>query len=124
MLRLKNYLMSVVMQTQYHWHNARWQYMRRCWSNHLDVATSLNTLAYFYEKQGRYADAEPLYQRALAIREKEFGPDHPNVAQSLTTSRLSSTTKNAIRMRSRYKNARLPFLKRHMVPTILPQRFH
>jgi tetratricopeptide (TPR) repeat protein len=36
--------------------------------NHLDVATSLNTLAFFYEKQGRYADAEPLYKRAAAIR--------------------------------------------------------
>jgi tetratricopeptide (TPR) repeat protein len=33
--------------------------------------------------QGRYADAEPLYGRALAIREKALGSDHPNVAQSL-----------------------------------------
>ncbi len=48
--------------------------------NHLDVATSLNTLAFFYDKQGRYADAEPLYKRALAIREKALGPDHPDVA--------------------------------------------
>ena len=40
--------------------------------NHPDVLTSLNTLAFFYEKQGRYADAEPLYQRAAAIREKEL----------------------------------------------------
>jgi tetratricopeptide (TPR) repeat protein len=27
--------------------------------------------------------AEPLYQRALAIREKMLGPDHPHTAQSL-----------------------------------------
>ena len=53
--------------------------------NHLDVATSLITLASFYEKQGRYADAEPLYQRAAAIREKEFGPDDPVVASLLNT---------------------------------------
>lgn len=28
--------------------------------------------------------AEPLYQRALAIREQVFGPDHPNTATSLS----------------------------------------
>ena len=36
-----------------------------------------------YQAQGRYADAEPLYKRALTIREKALGPDHPNVAVSL-----------------------------------------
>jgi len=30
-----------------------------------------------------YAEAEPLYKRSLAIREKALGPDHPDVAQSL-----------------------------------------
>jgi tetratricopeptide (TPR) repeat protein len=53
--------------------------------NHLDVATSLNTLAFFYEKQGRYADAEPLYKRAAAIREKALGPDDPFVGSLLST---------------------------------------
>jgi tetratricopeptide (TPR) repeat protein len=33
--------------------------------------------------QGRYADAEPLYRRALSIREKGLGPSHPDVAISL-----------------------------------------
>ena len=33
--------------------------------------------------QGRYAEAEPLYKRALAIREKALGPDHPDVGTSL-----------------------------------------
>ena len=45
--------------------------------------TSLNNLAVLYSDQGRYADAEPLYKRALAIREKALGPDHPDVATSL-----------------------------------------
>ena len=35
------------------------------------------------DDQGRYADAEPLYKRSLAIREKSLGPDHPDVATSL-----------------------------------------
>ncbi len=47
------------------------------------MATSLNNLAGLYDNQGRYAEAEPLYQRSLAIREKALGPEHPDVAQSL-----------------------------------------
>ena len=47
------------------------------------LATSLNNLSGLYQLQGRYGDAEPLYKRSLAIREKALGPDHPHVAQSL-----------------------------------------
>ena len=36
-----------------------------------------------YFAQGRYAEAEPLYKRALAISEKALGPDHPDVGSSL-----------------------------------------
>ncbi len=47
------------------------------------LATSLNNLAVLYRAQGKYPEAEPLYKRALAIREKALGPDHPDVAASL-----------------------------------------
>ena len=33
--------------------------------------------------QGNYAEAEPLYQRSLAINERALGPHHPGVAISL-----------------------------------------
>jgi tetratricopeptide (TPR) repeat protein len=36
----------------------------------------------FYQ-EGRYEEAEPLFQEALAIREKALGPDDPDVATSL-----------------------------------------
>ncbi len=49
------------------------------------LATSLNNLAELYREQGKYAEAEPLHQRALAIREKALGPEHPDVATSLET---------------------------------------
>ena len=49
----------------------------------LRLATSLDNLAGLYVKQGRYAEAEPLHKRALAIYEKTLGPDHPQVAQTL-----------------------------------------
>ena len=35
-----------------------------------DVGSSLNNLAGLYASQGRYAEAEPLYKRSLAISEK------------------------------------------------------
>ena len=47
------------------------------------MATSLNNLAVLYHAQGKYAEAEPLYRRALGIREKALGPEHPDVATSL-----------------------------------------
>ncbi len=47
------------------------------------MANSLNNLAELYREQGKYAQAEPLYQRALAIVEKALGPDRPDVAQAL-----------------------------------------
>ena len=43
-----------------------------------DVAISLIYLADLYHIQGRFAEAEPLYKRALAIAEK-FGPDDTQV---------------------------------------------
>jgi tetratricopeptide (TPR) repeat protein len=49
-----------------------------------NLATSLSNLALLYYYQHRYADAEPLYKRALVIQEKAFGPDHPLVATSLS----------------------------------------
>ena len=47
------------------------------------MATSLNNLASLYHAQGNYAQAEPLYRRALAILTKAVGPEHPNVATML-----------------------------------------
>ena len=50
---------------------------------HPDVAKSLHNLAGLYKAQGRYAEAESLYKRALAIFEHALGPEHPHVAASL-----------------------------------------
>ena len=50
---------------------------------HSDVATTLNDLALLYFVQGHYAQAESLFQQALAIREQALGPEHPDVATTL-----------------------------------------
>jgi tetratricopeptide (TPR) repeat protein len=48
------------------------------------LAATLNALAQVNEDQGKPRSAEPLYKRALAIREKTMSMFHPDVAVSLT----------------------------------------
>jgi len=47
------------------------------------LVTTLDNLARLYDDQKKSAEAEPLYQRLLAIEEKTLGPDHPDVATTL-----------------------------------------
>ena len=47
------------------------------------MATSLKNLAELYRVQGKYADSEPLYLRALKIDEKALGREHPGVATDM-----------------------------------------
>ncbi|WP_341275514.1 tetratricopeptide repeat protein [Microcystis flos-aquae] len=42
------------------------------------MTENLNNLAKLYHSQGRYAEAEPLYQQALDIAEQALGENHPN----------------------------------------------
>jgi tetratricopeptide (TPR) repeat protein len=52
-------------------------------TNHRDIAFTINSPASLYINKGRYAKTEPLFQRALAIKEKAMGPEHLSVANSL-----------------------------------------
>jgi tetratricopeptide (TPR) repeat protein len=45
-----------------------------------DAAWLLTRAGIYLRRQGRYADALPLHQRALKIEADALGPDHPNVA--------------------------------------------
>ena len=47
----------------------------------------LNNLAQLLQDTNRLAEAEPLMRRALAIDEKSYGADHPQVAIASTISR-------------------------------------
>ncbi|MEM9462092.1 MAG: tetratricopeptide repeat protein [Myxococcota bacterium] len=49
----------------------------------LDVAHSLNHLGLVLRSQGEYEAAQHHHQRALAIKQKALGPDHPSVAATL-----------------------------------------
>ena len=54
----------------------------------LDVSTAaaarlLVRTGFYLKGRARYAEAEPLYRRALEIDERSYGPDHPDVAIDL-----------------------------------------
>jgi CHAT domain-containing protein/tetratricopeptide (TPR) repeat protein len=67
-----------------------------------NYANALSTLAKVYQFQGKYADAEGLYKRALAIWEAKLGKDHPNVTATLnnlgTTYQLQGKYADAARL--------------------------
>jgi tetratricopeptide (TPR) repeat protein len=50
---------------------------------HPDTLGSVNNLAALYYSQGRYAEAEPLFQRGLRDRERVLGPEHPDTLGSV-----------------------------------------
>ena len=43
----------------------------------------MNNLAALYIREGRTSEGETLLKRALSIRQTAFGPDHPDVGNSL-----------------------------------------
>ncbi|CBN55057.1 MULTISPECIES: tetratricopeptide repeat protein [Kamptonema] len=56
---------------------------QRFGSEHLNVATSINHLAYIYRLQGRYSEAELLCKQVLEMRQRLLGAEVPEVADSL-----------------------------------------
>ena len=64
----------------------------------------LDNLAQIDAEQGKHAEAEALYKRALAIKEKALGTDHPQVA--FTLSQLAITESQSHQTRSALDNAR------------------
>ena len=45
-----------------------------------ELANALNNLARIYKDEGKYTEAEALYKRTLAMREKILGPQDPAIA--------------------------------------------
>jgi len=48
-----------------------------------ETGALLNGVGYYLDMRAQYAEAEPLFQRAIAIDEKMLGPEHPNLAMLL-----------------------------------------
>ena len=62
---------------------AAYQYFKEAADLQPDNPLYLNAAGTIAETVGRYSEAEPLFQRSLAIMEKALGKDHPDVAASL-----------------------------------------
>jgi tetratricopeptide (TPR) repeat protein len=58
--------------------------------DHLEVATTLNHLAWVLRELGEPAAARPLLERALRIRETAYGPDHPPGSRRFAQPRLDA----------------------------------
>ena len=65
----------------------------------------MNSTAVLYRLRGEYDKAEPLYMKALAIRQRIFGEIHEDVAQSYNS--LGCLLQDM----GRYKEAEENFLK-------------
>jgi tetratricopeptide (TPR) repeat protein len=76
---------------------------RRFGTKHANYAIALNAIARVYAAQGHYAQAIPLYERALRIRETALGPQHSDVAATLYGLAI------AYRAQGHYERAALTF---------------
>jgi len=56
---------------------------QRYGDEHPDFVTAISSLGSLYKSQRRYAEAETLMKQALAIREKDLGPNDLQVSESL-----------------------------------------
>ena len=71
---------------------------------HTQVAAALNQVAALYYLEERYADAEPLFKRALKILDKGLRPNNPKVITSLNNLGLLTRLKDAMPTLSVYTN--------------------
>jgi len=62
---------------------AEYRESQRHGTEDLAMARTLSNLAILRRQQGDLVEAEQLYRRALTIRERQQGPDHPDVAATL-----------------------------------------
>jgi tetratricopeptide (TPR) repeat protein len=64
-----------------------------------EVGVTLSNLALVHQRRGKPIEAEALYRRALAIKERALGDDHPEVATTL------NNLATLLRSQSRYDEA-------------------
>jgi tetratricopeptide (TPR) repeat protein len=56
--------------------------VREAGPHHLEFARHYDSLGSLYRANGRHAEAELMHRRSIAIRERAFGAEHPEIAQS------------------------------------------
>src|SRR6266487_2425146 len=84
--------------------------------NQAGFSTALNDLAGLYYAQGKYKQAEPLYKRALAIVEKQLGPEHPDTATSLNNLALLYDAQGKYKQAKRLYKRALAIVEKQLGP--------
>ena len=87
-----------------------------------DSATVLNNVGDLDFSQGKHADAERSYQRALTIQQKTLGPAHPSVALTLQKLGMSRGSRTRERKRSHATGGLSPCGRRQAIRTRLTSR--
>ena len=73
-----------------------------------ESARLLNEAANYSFERAQYPEAEPLFKRALAIRERVFGAEHSDVAMSLAIWPPSTIIRAGTQRLSHYSSAPSP----------------
>jgi len=72
----------------------------------VEVSHVLDKTGTYLRERAQYSEAEPLLLRALAIREQQLGPEHPDIAESLYgLAKLSQHQEKYERAESLYQRA-------------------
>src|SRR6266704_2949364 len=88
-----------------HYINAYWLSAKRSLGY---IAQILCNLGELYYEQEQYSQAEPFYQRALAIREQTLGLQHPDTAQNVAyLAKLHQQKHNYAEAKTLYQRALL-----------------
>ena len=83
-----------------------------------DWADLLARAGDYLHGRGAYTEAAPLIRDALVIRQKQFGPEHPFTAESLSDSHAYFVIRTTILRRARSWNGRSPSERKCSDPSI------
>jgi len=92
-------------------------------ADHVDVAASLNNIAVLLKTSGQFEEAEEMYNRSIAIKEKALGPNHPQVPALFCHPALASCYRllhglpliGALVVSMRYRWAEMPNRSKQLV---------
>ena len=98
--------------------SAHWRYAKRRSAPSIPIRRRASTTSPLLQDQGDLAGGAALFERALAIREKALGPEHPDTATASTTSPSCSRPRATLQGRGRSTSAHWRYAKRRSAPSI------
>jgi len=97
----------------------RWRPMRKCSALNTQIPCAVSTTSRLYMTPKALRGSEPLYQRALAAREKVLGPEHPHTLSSVNNLAALYYYKGATGKRNRSISGRWRPVRKYSAPSTL-----